>query len=87
MGRSLVIAGGWFQRRATHLAPNTRDFVSASLAADAARRAAESRQQRRVLAGTVIGLAIALVLSVLAGWKWYQAEAEAKETQVQRDRA
>jgi uncharacterized protein len=76
MGRPLAIARGWFERRAADLAPQTRAFVGASLAAESARRGAEQRRNRRVLIGTAAGLAIALVLAGFAGWQWRVARSE-----------
>jgi tetratricopeptide (TPR) repeat protein len=87
MGRSLAIARGWLERRGADLATETRDFVAASVAADTARRETELRQQRRVLIGTTIGLAVALILAGLAGWQWLVAETQTKQARFQRDRA
>ena len=100
-GRRLAVARSWFDRRNADLSPATRDFVAASLAADAARRAGEERRRRLALWATSAGLVVALTLAGLAAWQWRVAEAErsfaqaqtemaetqTKEVQRQRDRA
>ncbi|HZU91752.1 MAG TPA: hypothetical protein VE993_21045, partial [Stellaceae bacterium] len=53
-----------------------RAYIAASLAADAARRNAEHRRQRRVLSATVAGLVGALALASFAGWQWRVANRE-----------
>jgi tetratricopeptide (TPR) repeat protein len=87
MGRDLAIARDWFEARAADLAPQTRNFVAASLAADTARRDAERRRQRKVQIGTTIALIVAVVLASVAVWKWVEAEDRAKEARLQRERA
>jgi hypothetical protein len=68
MGRSLLIARGWFKRSADDLAPEVHEFVAASLAADAARqdneRKAAMRRRRwlQVLAVAPLSLAGAVWL-------------------------
>jgi hypothetical protein len=52
------------------LTPEMRGFIGASLTADAARRNAERRRQRRVLSATAAGLVVAVSLAGLAGWQW-----------------
>jgi hypothetical protein len=84
MGRPLAIARTWFERRADDLAPRTRGFVAASLAADAARRDTERWRQRVALFATSIGLILALALAALTGWQWTRAEAQRHEAESRR---
>jgi len=93
MGRQLAIARTWFERRATDLVPDGRDFVAASIAADTALRDV-ARRRRIVLFMASNGLVVALTLAGFAGRQWHNAaeerriaEDQTKEAQVQRQRA
>jgi hypothetical protein len=89
------------------LPPAMRDFITQAAALDAARRDRERQEQERrirdaqALAAanrqftrrTLVGLAVALLLAVLAGWQWRNAEAQRvaaehaeQDAKTQRDR-
>jgi tetratricopeptide (TPR) repeat protein len=85
-----------------------RDFITQAAAADAARRDRERHEQerrirdaqalaaanRRIARRTLVGLAAAILLAVLAAWQWRNAEAQRvaaehaeQDAKAQRDRA
>jgi tetratricopeptide (TPR) repeat protein len=64
------------------LAPELRDFIAASLAADTRRRNVERNRQRRIIAATAAGLLIALVLAGFAGLQWREANTERIRAQI-----
>jgi tetratricopeptide (TPR) repeat protein len=87
-------AQGLLARLGDDLPEPMRAFIAEAAAADAARRDRERAEQerrirdaealaaarRRTAQRTLVGLAAAVVLAVLAGWQWYDAR-------LQRDRA
>jgi WD40 repeat protein/serine/threonine protein kinase len=82
-GAPLAEAENWLSQRWTDLNETEQAFIQASLALrkrrDAEReqeRQARERLRRRITRGLVAGLAIAIVLLVLAGWQWQTATRE-----------
>jgi hypothetical protein len=69
LGRSLAVARSWFERGAADLAPETRDFVAASLAADAARRDAGTRRRHKTLIQTVGSVFVLLTIFAFSVWQ------------------
>ena len=64
------------QRAPQDITAGLARFLGASLAADAAVRKAERRRLHNILAGTVSGLVVALILAGVAGWQWRSAETQ-----------
>jgi tetratricopeptide (TPR) repeat protein len=82
-------------RMGDDLPPAMRDFIAQAAAADAARRDRQRQEQerrirdaeallaanRRITRRTLVGLAAAIVLAVLAGWQWRNAKTERDHAQ------
>jgi tetratricopeptide (TPR) repeat protein len=90
------------------LPPAMREFITQAAAADVARRDRERQEQelrirdaqalaaanRRITRRTRVGLSAAILLAILAGWQWRNAEAQRvaaehaeQDAKTQRDRA
>jgi DNA-binding SARP family transcriptional activator len=79
-GGRLTIARGWFSKRAADLSLAEAQFIRASLQRQEQAQAiihqtqqAQERQRRRTTVGLAGGLLVALILTGLAGWGWWQA--------------
>jgi WD40 repeat protein len=100
-GVPLAEAEGWLAEREAYLSQAEQAYIQASIAwherreaKRAQERLARERLRQRIILGLASGLFIAVVLALLAGWQWRQAERqrqaahEAQESAArERDRA
>jgi hypothetical protein len=75
-GTPLTEAERWMVERPNDLTPAQVAFIRESLEMREQERIASELRRRRIISGLAIGLGIALILAVLAGWQWQEAEAQ-----------
>ncbi len=90
-GVLLTEAEAWLAERADYLSQAEQTFIQASMALRQRReiereqvRLARERLRRRITVGAIAGLAIALILALLAGWQWRQAEQQRQVAEEQQ---
>jgi WD40 repeat protein len=86
-GGVLAEAERWLGDREGELAEAEREYILASIKMQEQERLARERMRRRIISGLAIGLELALVLLVLAGWQWREAVEQKREADSQRQRA
>ncbi|MFQ5407425.1 MAG: BTAD domain-containing putative transcriptional regulator [Anaerolineales bacterium] len=77
-GAPLVEAQDWLAKRADDLAPDEQEFIDASAALQARRRAERERARRRVVVGLGTGLLVTALLALVAGFSWQRSQRDAR---------
>jgi len=93
-GTLLAEAEGWLAERGHDLSQAERIFIKDSIALREQKQIAQEQQRRRVIMSlttglglAVIGLIVVLILTVVAGFGWRQAGAEANRAEQERQQA
>src|SRR5918996_926899 len=86
-GGLLAEAERWLGDRGGELAEPERHYILTSIKMQEQERIASEWMRRKIISGLAIGLGLALILALLAGWQWREAETQRQVAEVQRREA